>query len=258
MSGAGLGRERAIAAASLLLLAALAWVYLWYDAQGMSAGPKGSLSGLLMAESADKPWSPLSIALAFLMWSVMMVGMMLPSAAPAIVLYGALARKHRQKGSALPAVWIFAAGYLAVWVGFSAVAVMLEAALQAEGLLTPMLVSTSTWLTGGLLIAAGVYQWLPIKRVCLEKCRAPLQFFLMRWRPGVRGAFGMGAEHGAFCVGCCWVLMLLLFAAGVMDLMWVAVIATFVLIEKLLPFAKLVGWISGAALIVLGMAVVAA
>jgi predicted metal-binding membrane protein len=250
-------RERAIAVTSLLALAALAWLYLWYDAQGMAAGAQGSLSGLLMAVSASKPWSLLSLALALLMWTVMMIGMMLPSAVPAILLYGSITRKHRERGTVLPAVWVFAGGYLVVWTAFSVVAVLLEAALQARGVLTPMLTSTSTWLTAGLLIAAGVYQWLPIKRVCLEKCRAPLQFFLMRWRPGTRGALLMGIEHGAFCVGCCWVLMLLLFAAGVMDLMWVVVIAAFVLVEKLLPFAKMVGWVSGATLIVLGMAVVA-
>jgi predicted metal-binding membrane protein len=255
--GAGLRRERAIAIASLLALAALAWVYLWFDARGMAAGAEGSLSGLLMAVSATEPWSPLSLALAFLMWSVMMIGMMLPSAVPAIVMYGTLARKHRETGTALPAVWVFAAGYIAVWTAFSLGAVLLEAALQAQGLLNPMLVSTNAWLTGGLLIAAGVYQWLPVKRVCLEKCRAPLQFFLMRWRPGPRGAFLMGVEHGAFCVGCCWVLMLLLFAAGVMDLMWVVVIAAFVLVEKLFPFARAVGWASGALLAAGGVAVIA-
>jgi predicted metal-binding membrane protein len=253
----GLRRERVIAMASLLALAALAWIYLWYDARGMAAGAQGSLSGLLMTVSATKPWSLLSLALAFLMWSVMMVGMMLPSAVPAILMYGTLARKHRQRGSALPAVWVFAAGYLAVWTAFSLAAVLLEAALQAGGLLNPMLVSTSGWLTGGLLIAAGVYQWLPIKRVCLEKCRAPLQFFMMRWRPGPRGAVLMGVEHGAFCVGCCWVLMLLLFAAGVMDLMWVVVIAAFVLVEKLFPFARAIGWASGALLAAGGVAAIA-
>ena len=248
------GRDRLTAALSLAAVAALAWLYLWVDARGMSAG--WSPSGWLMAASTDNPWSPLSLALAFLMWSVMMVGMMLPSAMPAILLYGRLVAKQPAGGGTLPAVWAFAAGYLAVWTGFSLAAALFEAALQSRDLLTPMLESTSRPLTGGLLIAAGVYQWLPIKHICLTRCRAPLSYLLMNWRPGRRGAFRLGAGHGVFCVGCCWVLMLLLFAAGVMDLLWVVVIAGFVLAEKLVPFGKLFSYASGVALVGMGIAVV--
>ena len=206
------GRDRLTAALSLAAVAALAWLYLWVDAKGMSAG--WSPSGWLMAASMENPWSPLSLALAVLMWSMMMVGMMLPSAMPAILLYGRLVAKQPQGAGPLPAVWAFAGGYLAVWTGFSLAAALAEAALQSRDLLTPMLESTSRPLTGGLLIAAGVYQWLPIKHICLTRCRAPLSYLLMNWRPGRRGAFRLGAGHGVFCVGCCWVLMLLLFAAG--------------------------------------------
>jgi predicted metal-binding membrane protein len=121
-----------------------------------------------------------------------------------------------------------------------------------------MMASASAWLSGGLLIAAGVYQWVPVKDVCLEKCRAPLQFFLFNWRPGTAGAFRMGVKHGGFCVGCCWILMLILFAVGVMNLLWVAVIAGFVLAEKLLPAGRLVGRTAGIALAAAGGYLIAA
>jgi predicted metal-binding membrane protein len=256
-----LRRDRMVALTSLLALAGLAWLYLWWDAARMSAMPamsgmsggSGMTGGGAMGATATSPiWELGALALTFVMWSIMMVGMMLPSAAPAILLYGTMVRKNRERGSALPAVWIFAAGYLAVWTGFSLAATLLQAALQAGGLVTPMMASASPWLSGGLLVAAGIYQWLPLKEACLEKCRAPLQFFLFRWRPGSAGAFAMGAEHGLFCVGCCWALMLLLFTAGVMNLLWVAALAGFVLVEKLLPAARLTGRLAGIALVAAG------
>jgi len=256
---AGLGRrERLAVLASLLALAALAWLYLWIDAQRMEAAMtlmSGGMSGG-MKMSMAAPWDPATLLMTFLMWSVMMVGMMLPSAAPAILLYAAMVRKNRHQGTALLSAWLFTSGYLAVWTGFSLAATLLQAGLEQAALMSPMMVSTSAWLSGGLLIVAGIYQWLPIKDVCLEKCRAPLQFFLMRWQPGAAGALRMGAEHGAFCVGCCWALMGLLFVAGVMNLLWVALIAGFVLAEKLLPADAWVGrWFgraAGAAMILAG------
>jgi predicted metal-binding membrane protein len=180
-------------------------------------------------------WSAGWIVPTFIMWAIMMVAMMLPSAAPAITLYGSMVRKNRQRGSVLPSVWIFTAGYLAVCTGFSLLVTLLQAALQDGGLVTPMMASGSHALTGVLLLVAGVYQWLPFKDACLDKCRDPLQLFLFRWQPGALGTFRMGVEHGAYCTGCCWALMLLLFTAGVMNLLWVALIAGFVLVEKLLP-----------------------
>jgi predicted metal-binding membrane protein len=236
-------RERIVALASLLAVTALAWLYLWIDAGRMDAMP---------GMGAAHAWSAGEFLLNFFMWSVMMVGMMLPSAAPAILLYGSLVRKNRARGSALPSAWVFTAGYLAAWTAFSLAATGLQAALEAGRLMTPMMVSASAWLTGGLMVAAGVYQWLPVKDACLEKCRAPLQFFMFRWRPGAAGAFRMGAEHGLFCVGCCWALMLLLFAAGVMNLLWVAAIAAFVLVEKLVPAGRLIGRVAGVALAAAG------
>lgn len=144
---------------------------------------------------------------------------------------------------------------MAVWTAFSLAATLLQMAFEQSLLLSPMMVSTSVWLSGGLLVTAGVYQWLPLKEACLNKCRAPLQFLLFHWHPGTLGTLRMGAEHGAFCVGCCWALMLLLFAVGVMDLLWVALIAGFVLVEKVLPAGGWAGrWVGRVAGITLALA----
>jgi predicted metal-binding membrane protein len=240
--------DRVAVLSSLLGIAALSWVYLWLEAAGM---------GAMAMPMPKSPWGPESLLPTFLMWAIMMCGMMIPSAAPAILMYGSIVRRNRERGSILPSVWIFTGGYLVIWTGFSLAAALLQAALGASGLLTPMMVSDSAWLTGGLLVIAGVYQWLPIKDACLEKCRAPLQFFMFRWRSGAAGAFLMGAEHGAFCVGCCWAIMLLLFAVGVMNLLWVALIAGLVLVEKLLPGGKLAGRLIGAGLVIGGAAMIA-
>ena len=189
----------------------------------------------------------------FAMWTVMMAGMMLPSAAPAIALYGALVRKHAERGRTLPAVGIFVAGYLLAWTAFSAAATLLQAALQHFALLDPMMSSSSPALSAVLLALAGAYQLTPLKALCLAKCRAPLAFFMTRWRPGALGALRMGLSHGAYCVGCCAVLMLLLFAVGVMDFAWIVALAAFVLVEKLVPGGRLAGRFAGVALIVLAL-----
>lgn len=251
--------DRLAIGASLFGIVAVSWLYLWLealrmDSMAMEAGAMGAMSASAMP--MPSPWSLGSLLPTFLMWAIMMCGMMIPSAAPAILLYASIVRKNRERGSVMPSAWIFTAGYLAVWTGFSAVAAVLQVALADMALLTPMMVSSSVWLNGGLLILAGVYQWLPVKEACLEKCRAPLQFFLFRWRPGVAGAFRMGAEHGTFCVGCCWAIMLLLFAVGVMNLMWVAAIAGLVLAEKLLPGGNVAGRLIGIALVVGGAALI--
>ncbi len=259
MSGAAGGhlrRDRLVISAGLLSLVVLAWLYLWVDATRMhTIEGMGSAMGTAMPAMAA-PWSPAALGMTFVMWAVMMVAMMLPSALPAIVLYAGLARKHRAAGSAAPAVWIFTTGYLAVWAAFSLGATLLQATLEQAMLLSPTMASSSRWLSGGLLILAGVYQWLPVKDECLQKCRAPLSFFMFRWRPGTAGAFRMGAEHGAFCVGCCWSLMLLLFVVGVMNLVWIALLAGLVLAEKLFPAERLIGRSAGVLLAIAGVATI--
>ena len=242
-----LRRDRRVVIASLALVIALAWLYLWRDARAMAEIP----AGMDMPHAASAG----ALALTFAMWTVMMIGMMLPSAAPTILFYGALVRKNGERGTVLPAVWIFTSGYLAEWTAFSAAATLLQAVLDQAMLMTPMLASGSKGLSAAILIAAGIYQWLPIKEVCLRKCRNPFEFFTMRWRAGTHGAFRMGLEYGLYCVGCCWMLMLLLFVAGVMNLLWIALIAALVLIEKVLPGGKLTSRIASVALIAVGLVV---
>jgi predicted metal-binding membrane protein len=193
----------------------------------------------------------MSFALLFVMWAVMMAGMMLPSAAPGILLYGTLVRKNAERGSALPAVWVFVAGYLLAWTAFSAAAALLQAALKHFELLNAMMTSSSRTLSAALLAAAGLYQLTPLKNRCLSKCREPLAFFMMHWRSGTAGALRMGLGHGAYCVGCCALLMLILFAVGVMNLAWVAALAAFVLVEKLLPAGRLTARLGGVILLAL-------
>jgi predicted metal-binding membrane protein len=175
------------------------------------------------------------------MWWVMMVAMMTPSAAPMILLYARVARHAPGQSApdgALGPVVTFAAGYFACWFGFSVVAVALQFALERLGLVDGMtLWSVNGWLTGALFLAAALYQLSPLKAGCLTHCRSPAAFLARHRRPGTRGVFRLGLIHGAYCVGCCWVLMLLLFAAGIMNLVWIAGLAIFVLIEKVSPFA---------------------
>jgi predicted metal-binding membrane protein len=234
--------ERRLVAASLALVIALAWLYLWQ-------------SGAAMDDMAAMPHmgGVSAFALTFAMWAVMMTGMMLPSAAPAIMLYAALVRKNAERGSALPAAWIFTSGYLAAWTAFSAAAALAQSLLEHAMLMTSTMSVASKGVSGALLLAAGIYQWLPAKEICLRKCRNPLELFTVRWRPGALGAFRMGLEHGLYCVGCCWMLMLLLFAAGVMNLLWVALIAAVIFAEKLLPGARYTSAVAGLALLGTGL-----
>jgi predicted metal-binding membrane protein len=246
---AALRRDRLIVALSLAGVVALAWLYLWRQAASMHAGD----GGMAMPMSAMPAMDGGALALTFVMWVVMMTGMMLPSAAPTVLLYGAMLRKHAEQGTVLPAVWIFVSGYLIVWAVFSLAAALLQAVLEHAALLTRTMASGSTRLNGALLVAAGIYQMTPLKEVCLSKCRNPVLFFMTQWRAGTFGALRMGVSHGTYCLGCCWMLMLLLFTVGVMNLAWVAVIAAFVFLEKLLPGGRVTSRLAGIALIVVGL-----
>ena len=233
--------DRGVVLASLLGVITVAWVYLFWEAARMD--------GMTARTTADAG----AFLGTFLMWAVMMVGMMLPSAAPAILLYGGIVRKSRERGRAMPAVYVFVAGYLMAWTAFSVLAAALQVLLGHLALMSPMMVSTNAALSGVFLVAAGLFQWLPLKQACLRTCRSPLQFFMMHWREGRAGALHMGLVHGAICVGCCWSLMLLLFVGGVMNLLWVAVVAGFILIEKLLPAGPLTGRFAGVGLTAVGL-----
>lgn len=252
---AALRRDRVVVALSLAGVITLAWLYLWLGAASMDSGNGHSMA---MAMPGEPAFQPAALAITFVMWIVMMVGMMLPSAAPTVLLYGSMVRKHAERGGlVLPAVWVFVSGYLLAWAGFSLAATLLQSVLEHAALLTPMMASASRRLSGVLLVAAGVYQLTPLKDLCLSKCRSPVQFFMTHWRPGAAGALRMGMAHGAYCVGCCWALMLLLFVAGIMNLAWVALIAAFVLLEKLLPAGRLASRLAGAVLMIVGLIVLA-
>ncbi len=234
-------RDRALILAALALLTVLAWTYLVYDAHRMTDGVCEMCMPLAHA------WTARELALVFAMWTIMMIGMMTPSVAPAVLLFASLNRQRRAADRPFVPTIAFLAGYLLVWTLFSLVITLLQAWLHRAALLSPAMISRSPLLGGALLIAAGLFQWLPIKSLCLRHCRSPLDLFLTNWREGAIGAIRMGFDHGLHCLTCCWLLMALLFVAGVMNLAWIAAITLFVLLEKLIPTP----WISrltGAAL----------
>jgi predicted metal-binding membrane protein len=189
---------------------------------------------------------------------VMMVGMMLPSATPMILFFARFARHSRKQGHRVAPITAFVLGYILVWSGFAFVATALQWTLDRAALLSSHMASLSPILGGALLITAGVCQWTPLKRSCLSFCRSPVAFVMGHWRTGTGGALRMGMEHGAFCVGCCWALMGLLFVGGVMNLLWVAAITLAVLAEKLAPRGIWIGRAMGFALVLGGAWVVAA
>jgi predicted metal-binding membrane protein len=186
------------------------------------------------------------------MWAVMMVAMMVPTAVPMTLVYAAVARKAAVQSNPVAPTFVFVAGYVVIWSLFSVAATAAQLELDRAALLSPMMVSNSVLLGSALLIGAGVYELTPLKHSCLRHCRAPAQFLSHNWRSGTIGAFRMGLRLGAYCLGCCWVLMGLLFLGGVMNLLWIAAISAFVLLEKILPFGHAAGWFAGAAMILVG------
>jgi predicted metal-binding membrane protein len=233
-------RQRVVILAALALIIALAWLYLFAAESDMRAAMAGMDRAMAMP-----PKRPLELLVLLVMWWVMMAGMMLPSAAPVILTFANVNRSRRSRGEPYVPTVLFAAGYLLAWGGFSVAATVAQWALERATLLSPMDMAANSRLLGGLpFIAAGLYQFTPVKLACLRSCRSPLDFVLNHWRDGPDGALRMGAAHGLYCLGCCWILMLLLFVGGVMNLLWVAVLAATVLIEKLVPgpwFSRIVG-----------------
>lgn len=243
----------------MALIVALAWIYT-LSGVGMGMGafemtamtPAPGTAGMPMAQPA---WNPLHALFVLLMWWVMMVAMMLPSAAPMIMVYTAVSR---QRGAAaLTSVPLFVAGYLVAWGLFSLLATAAQWLLVESGLFSPMMTANTPWLAGGTLCVAGLYQLTPWKHKCLSNCRAPAAFIAGHWRGGHAGALRMGLEHGLYCLGCCWILMALLFVGGVMNLYWIAGLALFVLFEKTLPRGHWLGIAAGVALLASGVEILA-
>lgn len=216
---------------ALSLIASAAWLYLAYMAWGM-AHMDYAAAQLLMP--AMTHWTAADLALVFVMWAIMMTAMMLPSAVPMVRTFSRSAGAQARQPPGL-LTGAFVVGYLAVWTGFSALVTFAQWGLLELRLITPMMESASRWLSGALLMGAGAFQFTRFKNACLNKCRSPLGFILAEWRSGVRGAFVMGLRHGAYCAGCCAMLMLLLFVLGVMNLAWIAVLTLVVLVEKWMP-----------------------
>lgn len=237
-----LRRDKAILLSSLAGVVALAWVYLARMAADMSA------MALSMPEMRAE-WTPAYFSMMFLMWVIMMLGMMLPSVAPVILLYARVVSGGTQPSRPVLRGYVFAGGYLLAWVLFSLAATLLQWGLDELALLSADMRTLSPWLGAGILAAAGVYQWTPAKRACLEHCRGPVDYLGTHWRPGVAGALRMGLGHGWYCLGCCWALMALLFVGGVMNLLVIGLITLFVLLEKLAGFGETAGRWSGAALL---------
>jgi predicted metal-binding membrane protein len=244
-----LRHDRLIVAVGLAGVVGLAWVYIV-----AGAGIDMSMVGMPME---PMPWSPFYAALVFTMWWVMMIAMMVPSATPMVLLFTTI--KCKQGASVRPSVeaWIFLSGYLLIWAGFSLVAASAQWGLERVGLLSMAMASTSTVLGGVVLIAAGLYQFTPIKSACLRYCQSPVLFLSQHWRPGAAGALLMGLRHGSYCLGCCWFLMALLFVSGVMNLVWISGIALYVALEKLPPLGHQLSRATGVALVVWGTVVLA-
>src|SRR5687767_450867 len=243
-----LRRDRLVVA-GLATVAAAAWAYLLTGAgMGMNA-----LEMTAMGDSATilepVPWSPARALLVFVMWLIMMIAMMLPSAAPTVLLFTAIARQSQSMPSPEAGAAAFVAGYLVIWGVFSTGATLAQWGFEASLVLTPMMQSTNAMFDGVLLLAAGLYQLTPLKQACLGRCRQPVSFLTQFWRGGIRGAFRTGVMHGAYCLGCCWFLMALLFFGGVMNLYWIAGIATYVLAEKTLRRQRWFSYATGWALI---------
>jgi len=240
---------RRVIGLALAAVTLLAWVYLFHLSRQMSAAAADETMMAAMGMAVTAEWTRSDVFLTFVMWTVMMVGMMAPSVTPVLLLAANAPRSERH---VIPPVLLFGAGYLLVWVGFSAIATITQWLLHAGALLSPAMAASSPRIAGAILIGAGLYQLTPLKNMCLTHCRSPIDFLMSHWRGGRAGPIRMGLHHGLHCLGCCWALMAVLFAVGVMNLLWVAGLALFVLVEKMMPATVHVSRMAGAALLIAG------
>ena len=244
-------KDKGIVVSGLFIVAAVGWAYMFYMAWAMQ---NMHLVDMWMPpQGSTRPWSSYDFFMLFLMWLVMMVAMMTPTVTPMVTMFATVNKSKKLKQQPYAPVWLFLFGYLLAWGVFSIVVSLLQWPLHVKGLLNPMMDSRSYLLSGSILIAAGIYQFTPLKDVCLNQCRTPLGFIMTAWKDGNWGALQMGFHHGIFCVGCCWVLMLILFAVGVMNMLWVILITIFVLLEKVLPISpKAMRMMTGLGLVIWG------
>ena len=243
-----LRRDRWLVGGALAVAVILCWAWIIPMAVDMYGTMHGAAAWMMTGT-----WDATHLTLLFAMWVVMMAGMMLPSAAPALLIYAAVVRQSPDGDRAQAQVHAFAGGYLLVWTVFSLAATVLQRLLDRLLLLSPMMDAQDRRFGGALFIIAGLFQFTPWKRSCLRYCRSPAEFLTRYWKSGVAGGFQLGWKHGLYCLGCCWALMLLLFVGGVMNLWWIAGLTVFVLLEKLAPLGEKGGRISGLPLIALGL-----
>jgi predicted metal-binding membrane protein len=248
-------RDRVVITSCIVLVTALAWVYLVNLHNQMSSPQAPETSMAAMGMVINAPWGASDVFLTFLMWAVMMVGMMSATAAPVLVLFSGMQARDGGRGALSP-VLLFALGYITIWVGFSAFAAAAQWALHDGALLSSGMAASSSRVAGAILIAAGAYQLTPAKGACLRQCQSPLGFLLGNWRDGAAGALQMGLRHGVYCLGCCWALMCVLFAVGVMNLAWVAALTAFILVEKFGLTGATVSRLGGVMMLVYGVLVV--
>ena len=249
-------RDRAVVIVGLVSIVTLSWAYLFYMAWDMmnSMGMEMSMD---MVMPDVRPWGWIDFAFIFGMWAIMQVAMMTPSASPMILTYARFGRQQNQGHAPFVMTTIFFLGYIVVWIVFSALAATMQWGLHSAALLSPMMVGTSPIVGGLILIAAGFFQFTALKHACLHHCRSPLSFIMTEWRSGRSGAFAMGVRHGSYCVGCCWLLMTILFVAGVMNLLWISLIAVYVLIEKVFAGGHRIGQAAGILALILGIWMIA-
>jgi len=241
-----LRRDQVVTLIALLIVSLAAWAYIL---SGIGMGMY-SMSMDDIAMSMTSEWTAPHFTLMLVMWGTMMLAMMLPSAAPMILLFATIERRRRRHASPFPAVTTFAMSYVIAWMGFSVAATLLQWQLDRLALLLPTTPSANALLAAIILIVVGLYQFTPLKQACLRGCRSPLELIMRYWS---RGPFGIGIRHGILCVGCCWMLVLLLFIGGVMNLVWVGLIAAFILGEKIAPRVHWLSYGAGAALISSGI-----
>lgn len=245
-------RDRILISACIASITVLAWAYLFRLDRQMATSVEYDKAMAAMGMTVHGPWTVTDALFNFAMWAVMMIGMMAVSAAPMILLFAAAKTGRGQRGFS-PEVLAFGLGYFVVWTGFSAIATLGQWVLHQTAMLSPAMAASSTRFGGLILFAVGAYQLTPWKNVCLAHCRGPLGFLMTHWRDGSFGGFQMGLHHGLHCLGCCWALMAVLFVVGVMNLVWVAALAVFVLLEKFGPAGRLVTRVSGFAIAALGV-----
>ena len=246
-----LKRDQLIILSGVIALVIISWVYLAYFYTYMHIGMESLARSMVMPQISAISLNEFLPVL--LMWSAMMIAMMLPSATPMVLAFSAINRKRSLNGNKIVPTWVFLSSYILVWIGFSLFAAILHLYLKNNFFLSEESRIINPIAGGIILMAAGFYQFTPIKHACVKNCQSPLGFVMEKWREGRKGAFWMGLQHGGYCVGCCWVLMLLLFFAGIMNLIWIAAISIFIFLEKIIVRGRFLGYFSGSFLLIWGL-----